>query len=113
MSPVSSSQTTTSSNAPIQVGTEGLIIELTLMGKGKPMDISSATLKNIVIKPPSGMNITKTASFTTDGLDGKIRCFTSSGDLALVGTYQVQGYVELLTFKGFSGITSFDVVENL
>jgi len=106
-------QTTMSSNTPIQVRTEGLIIELTIMGKGKAVDISSATTKQIIIKPPIGDNITKTATFSSDGTDGKLRCVTVDDDLGIAGNYQTQAYVELINFTGFSSITSFQVVDNL
>lgn len=55
-------------------------------------DLSSATVTQIKIKPPSGSTMTKTASVyeTT-----KLLYTITTGDLATAGNYIVQAYVEM------------------
>jgi hypothetical protein len=114
MSPALSAQRTLSTdNIPIQKNTEGLIIEITIMNNKTVMDISSATGKKIIIKPPSGEKIIKDSNFTTDGKDGKIYCTTAINDLSFVGVYKIQGYIEMSGFKSFSTTTEFQVADNL
>lgn len=77
------------------------------------VDISSATLKNIIIKKPDDTILTNTASFFTDGTDGIIYYTTVEDDLDQAGTYYVQSYIEMPTFEGYSTPTSFVVYDNL
>ena len=51
------------------VGTQFL---LTIMDGSAAVDISSASTKQIIIKKPSGTKMTKSATFSSDGSDGKI-----------------------------------------
>ncbi len=99
--------------SPIQAHTKGLIIELTIIDKGKIVDISFATTKKIIIKPPSGGKIEREANFSTDGINGKLKCSTEVEDLSLPGNYQVQAFLEGTDFSGYSSIVDFEVVDNL
>ena len=97
----------------IQLSTSGLVIELIVHESGIPLDISSATAKKMYLKPPTGATLEKTATFTTDGTDGKIRYSTDSSDLSLAGAWQAQGYVAMPSFTGRTTVTDFTVNANI
>ena len=79
-----------------------------------PLDISSSGCRVIIIKKPvSGTEIRCTGSLVGDGTDGKMYYVTKTGDLDEVGIYNVQGYLELGMFSGFTTPTTFVVNENL
>jgi hypothetical protein len=79
----------------IHNGDVGTIFRLTITDTaGTPIDVSTATVKYINFQDPSGVRMQKTAAFYTDGSDGKIQYTTVSGDIDMVGTWQIQGYVE-------------------
>lgn len=71
----------------------GVVLRVTVTEDGAAKDISGASAKSILILQPSEAVLTKTATFTTDGTDGKFEFATVSGDLDEAGTYQWQGYV--------------------
>lgn len=77
------------------------------------LDISSATTKNIIIEKPDNSLITTSGSFFTDGKDGLLYYRTVIGDLDQVGVYNVQAYIEMPSFIGYSTPTSFVVYANL
>lgn len=78
----------------------GFKITLTLKdAAGSVVDISSATTKQMLIKDPSDTVSTKTASFTTDGTDGKIEWTSTSGFFDAYGTYEIQGRVYGASFQ--------------
>lgn len=58
------------------------------------IDISTATTKQIKFVGNTE-SVTKTASFTTDGTDGKIEASLLSTDLTETGIWKVQAYVVL------------------
>ena len=114
MSPIASRQTVQStSSVPVQAHTRGLVIELTVLNSGKAIDVSFATKKQIIIKPPSGANIIGNADFSTDGTDGKIKYITTGDDLTTAGNYYLQAYLEGVNFSSYSSTVSFSVVDNL
>lgn len=97
----------------IQVGATNLLIKLELREGYGILDISDATVKNIVIEKPGSTVMTKTATFSTDGTDGLIYYRTVAGDLNEAGTYQLQAYIEMPDFSGYSTIQTFAVTANL
>lgn len=57
------------------------------------LDISSATTKQLLFKKPDGTVVPKTASFFTDGTDGKLQYTSVSGDINAIGRWQLEPYV--------------------
>jgi hypothetical protein len=102
-----------SSKNNIQVGVEGLSLELELREAYSPLDLSSATQKKIILKKPNETVLTKDAIFKTDGTDGIIYYEVITGDLDQAGNYSVQAYIVLGDFSGYSTISTFTVYENL
>lgn len=88
------------------VGTEFIV---TIEDCDGPVDISAYTPLELTFAKPDGTKVTKTATFLTDGTDGKIHYITVAGDIDAEGTWQIQGLV-----GGFhSSISSFPVYRNL
>jgi hypothetical protein len=70
--------------------------------QGEPVDVSTADTKEIYLFEPGSTTPTvKTAEFTTDGIDGKIRYQTVDGDfkdsasVAILGRWKLRGVVVL------------------
>lgn len=82
-------------------------------GSSVALDLSSATSLQIIFKSPSGTSYTKTASFYTNGTDGKIVYITINGDLNEIGTWSIQAKVTIPTGTFRSDIGTFKVYENL
>lgn len=84
-----------------KVGDIGTAIEIQVMeldsfGNEVPVDLSSAT--SLVMKllvPGTTKSISKTATFTTNGTDGKIRYVTQAGDLSTAGFWQIEAEVTM------------------
>lgn len=90
-------------------GDIGTVLILFVHDDQVAVDVSGASTKTIYIKKPSGTVLTKTASFTTDGTDGKIEWTTVSNDLDEAGEYQLQGYLVLASWTGKTDIATFVV----
>ncbi len=82
---------------PIQLGNVGTSFEATIVDQdGNVRDVSTATTKELIFQPPNGDARVKAASFTNDGVDGKIRWTTqTAADLDQDGTWAWQGHVVL------------------
>jgi hypothetical protein len=91
----------------------GTIFEIELKDCLNVLNISTATVKQIIFQKPTGVSVTKTAIFSTDGTDGKIRYVTVSNDLDVVGTWKIQAKVVLPTGTWSSNIDKFKVYSNL
>jgi hypothetical protein len=98
----------------IQKDAIGVVVELTVQQKGTVVDISSASAtKQIIFKKPDASTITKNATFTTSGSDGKLQYITIAGDLDQVGDWQAQAYVIMSGFTGKTSPITFTVSDNL
>lgn len=103
----------------LQVGVIDAKLEVVILecdevtGAEVPVDISSATTKNIVIRRPDHTLLAKPATFSTDGTDGKLFVLTESNDINIEGTYKVQGHIVMTGWNGRSTIGEFEVDENL
>jgi methionine-rich copper-binding protein CopC len=92
------------------VGTKFLV---TIKDGSSAVNISSASTKEIIIQKPSGTKITATATFDSDGTDGKIYYVTVADDLDEAGSYKLQGKVIISDGTFYTDITSFKVHRNL
>ena len=105
------------------IGTEFIvtILDFTEDNDGEIVDISTATIKQIIFLKPDGVTkLTNTALFTSvasggtaDGTDGKISYFTVPGDLSEVGQYKVQAFITTPGGSWSTTISKFRVVDNL
>ena len=92
------------------IGTQFL---LTIKDGSTAVDVSSASTKQIIIKKPSGTKMTKSATFSSDGSDGKIYYASIADDLDETGSYKLQGKVVITDGTFYTDITTFKVHRNL
>lgn len=76
--------------AEIHLGDVGTTIQITISDGTNAVDISAATVKNIIFVDPDDASQTKAGTFVTDGTDGKLKYVTEVDFLDLVGVWQVQ-----------------------
>lgn len=92
----------------------GTVFEITLSDDNGVFNLSGATLKQLRLKNPNGVVTTKTATFSTNGTDGKLRYVTVAGDLPIEGPWSIEAYVEIGTGTRFhTNSASFTVSDNL
>lgn len=102
--------------ASVQVNDVGVALELVISNQSNDnaLDVSAATTKQIILKPPrGGAAITKTAVLSGAGTDGKIRYVTEAGVLSTAGTWRIQGFVVLGAVEVRTEVASFPVRPNL
>ncbi len=92
-------------------GDEGTVIRVTLVDGSTIVDASSATEKVIRFKQPDGTIVEKTASFSTDGADGKIQYVAESGLFVQTGVWEIRGRIRTDEGKWTSSRGSFTVAE--
>jgi len=98
----------------IFVGDIGTAFIGTFKENGVIVDISSATVKNIVFEKPNGLKVTMPGSFVTDGTDGQLQYVSVADDLDIGGKWRLQGFVNLGgVWVGHSDIVEFKVYDNL
>jgi hypothetical protein len=88
----------------LHVDDYGAALEVTVEEDGSAVDISAATTTVIKMRTPDGRVLSKSATLTTDGTDGKMRYTLQSGDLDTPGRWRWQGY--LAGVGGWTGHTS-------
>lgn len=80
----------------------GTVFEVTVKDESSVVvNVSGATLLQFKFKKPTGVLATKTAVFSSNGVDGKIRYTTVSGDLDVAGEWEFQAYIEIGTSPRF------------
>lgn len=89
------------------------VFEITLKEGGVVVDVSTASVKQIRFKKADDTTLTKDASFTTDGTDGKIEYTTVANDIDQDGTWEIQAYIEMGGGKWSSDIERFEVFPNI
>lgn len=98
----------------IHVGDVGVSFQLKFVDQaGVVIPINGATLMQMFFQKPDGTDITKTASYATDGLDGVMKYVTTTNDLDVSGTWQYQGYAEVGGAKMHTNTHKFKVAPNL
>ncbi len=91
----------------------GTVLELTITADGVAVDVSGASVKNIIFEKPDRTSITRTASFTTDGTNGKIDYATIADDLDQYGEWSIQGFITLPSGSWHTDVGKFQVYDNL
>lgn len=98
----------------VHVDDVGTRFELTLEdGDGNAVDISSASRLELVFRRPDGTTITRTATLSGSGADGKLYYDSVAGDITIAGQWSVQPYVEITGFAGHGAKRVFQVLKNL
>lgn len=87
----------------LAIGAVGAIIRVTVRENRMPLDISTATVKEIRLYREGKEAGSFEADFLTDGIDGVLQyTTTTSTDLGALGNYIIRCYLEML---GYSGLT--------
>lgn len=76
---------------------------------GTVIDVSDATTRQILVRKPSGEVETLTASFTTDGTDGKIQATGAATTFDEFGLYEIQARIAGTGFAHSSRSVGFGV----
>jgi hypothetical protein len=97
----------------IHTGDIGTVFQIVLTRDGAAFDVSAASVKQIVLKDAAQVVRVKTASFTTDGTDGKVQYTTIAGDLMAVGPLAVQAKITVPSGSWTSDVVVVPVVQNL
>ncbi len=100
----------------IQKGAIGKVFEFQVFeSEGVPLNISAASVLEVMFKDPNELVVTYTAELSGDGTDGKFRYTTdTSGILNVVGEWSVQGYYEIDDSpRDYTAISTFSVGGNL
>lgn len=97
----------------VQYGDKGTKITITVLHGTEIVDISSSLEKYIYLKPKNGTTITKTASFETDGTDGKMYAITDEDDFASTGEMSIQGRVVFVNGDWRTTIKTIRINKNL
>jgi len=97
----------------IHVGDIGTQLIVTIQDNGAIVDISGASVLQIILKKPDGLLYTKSGLLYTSGTDGKMYFVSVSGDFNLPGNYKLQGKVVLATGTYYTSISDFKVHCNL
>ena len=97
----------------MHIGDKGTVIIITIKQDGVPITIASATVKEIYLKPPTGAVLTKTASFYTDGSDGKLSYTLAGTELTVAGEWTLQAHITTPSGEWKTRQVKFTVEANL
>ncbi len=99
-----------------RVNDTGTIFRATIKDESSAVvNVSGASTKQIRFEKANGTLMTGTATFTTNGTDGKVQYVAVSGDLSVAGDWKAQAFVVLAGGGGqfSSSIHNFRVGEAL
>lgn len=97
----------------IHVGDIGTAFEVTMKDCDDVVDISTASIKQLIFRKHDKTVVTKTAVFKTDGTDGIIQYITVLDDLDQKGTWYIQAKITMPTGTWSSDTSKFKVYANL
>ena len=99
----------------IRINDVGIRFTITIEDyNGAVVDLSTATVLDIILTKPSGATLTKAGILLTDGTDGNIYFDSIAGDFDEAGYWSIQGVVEIGSSKvHHSSIKRFRVYSNL
>lgn len=97
----------------IHLNDVGTSFEITLQDDETIVDVSNASVMEIIFKKPSGTVSVKPATHLTDGTDGVIRYISEVDFLNELDEWEIQARVTLPTGNWSTDIQNFVVYENL
>lgn len=102
-----------------QVGDQGVLVSVQVLDSdGDPVSLRTATAMRLLLVRPSGATVAATATFSTNGFDGKMG-FTSTAvvpagtGLDEPGVWAVQGKFTIAGVTQFTAVAAFAVIPNL
>lgn len=97
----------------IRVGDTGTEFRVTITDEDVAVDLSSASIIQLIFKKPSGDTLTVDATLHTDGTDGIIYYNAVDGDINESGIWKLQSYVMVGSAAYSSTVGTFKVECNL
>jgi hypothetical protein len=98
----------------IQEGDYGTLFTATVKDEANAVvDISTATVKQLIFIKPTEERLVCTMSFVTDGSNGQIKYALVNGDINMSGLWKRQYHVEMPTGAWSSSVIEFTVGEAL
>jgi hypothetical protein len=91
----------------------GVLFRQTMYESDAILDLSSATELEMRFKKPDGTVLTKTATLSDDGTDGRLQYASIAGDLDQLGEWKVQPRVAFGSNQWYGTVDKFRVYENL
>ena len=89
----------TNSGYKVEQGAVGVRFVVEFQENGSPVDISAATTRNLCFRAPSGGDKVLSATFYTDGTDGRIYYDTEAVTLDENGSWRVSGHITAPTYE--------------
>jgi hypothetical protein len=86
------------------LGDTGTLFRLTVEDDGTVVNVANASTKFLVFVKPDGSSVQKTASFTTNGTDGKVQYQAEAGVLDQIGVWKCRA--KFTGLDGWSGHSS-------
>ena len=96
-------------NTDVHLNDEGTRFLITIKEGSDPVDISSATIKELKFKRKDGTGFTVDAGFDTDGTDGVLEYITLPDEINQIGKWSVQPYIEMPNWSGHTAKVDFRV----
>lgn len=101
----------------LRKGDSGTVFKATIKNNiGAVVSVADAIEKYFILKKPNDNLpvIIKNASFTTNGIDGKIECIISPTEIDVIGVWQIQGFVKFDDNEQWhTNVLTFSVLPNL
>lgn len=99
----------------IHSGDFGTVLNIQLLDGTSPVDVSNASFVNIIFRKPSypPTTYTRQATLVGDGTAGQVQYIPVSGEIDMLGTWQIQGYIVNASGAWHSDVAVFKVVPNL
>lgn len=88
----------------------GTIFEVTVLENNAAINLTAATLVQFIFTSPGRPTVVKTASFSTDGADGKVRITTAQGDISAAGVWYLQVKITFAGSQFRTEVAQFNVV---
>jgi hypothetical protein len=100
--------------AQIHVGDTGTVFTLIVRDTRGLVPLANYPTRQMIFVKPNNTIVTKTATLTTDGTDGKMQYVTADGDLDATGLWKLQGYVAINSDNHWhTDVVTFQVVANI
>jgi hypothetical protein len=90
-------------------GAIGTKLRWTVVDNEEILDVSDASLMQLKLIKPNGVQVTKPLTHITDGTDGRVEYVVESGVLDTAGTYKWQLYLAISPWQDHSSKGHFVV----
>lgn len=86
----------------VRVGDIGTIIRLRVLDESGVVDISTSTVRRIILTAPDHTARTLTATLTSSGTDGRLQYTTVANDINQIGNWEARAQIEFTSSQHFT-----------